>query len=359
MTKSELYSNFINSEQPICNINTTMRTISVNKKNFLISCNDHRTPNNSYVVSPISTYRDYALYETAIIKTTELRVLLIALIKIATLPLRLANIDKINIVNNWLLSTNIYEKISATEIKEITTQLLNNYPTVPIMFRSINSFCNSQLYSMLLSQKYIPIPTRQVYIFDGRKGFSSDFLTHSNTKKTLKLLNTTKFKTATVTHLSKTDWLRIENLYDQLYIKKYYHLNPKFSAAWLEYMNDTKMIEFKLVYDEQKIIAVSGIYQLENIMSTPIVGYDFTYPKKAALNRILMAIELLHCCKSRVIYNASSGASHFKRIRGGIPAIEYSMVYIAHLSIYKKLAWHLLATVTKKIGVPIMKFFKL
>lgn len=359
MINSKLYAEFINNECPIKNIQTKMSTVSIDPNELLITINDYRVNKNSYVVSPISTYKDYALYETMIVKFKPLRFLLQLLIKIATIPLGFANIDRIVTVNNWLLSTNIYEDISRGNIKTLKDKLLKNYPTHPIMFRSVNGFSNKKLYGYLHEEQFISIPTRQIYIFDGRNGLESEFLTHNNTKKTLKLLKTTSFKIERAKNLSDSDWLRVEDLYNQLYLKKYNELNPHFSSTWLKFAHDHNMIKFNLVYDKEKIIAVSGVYTIANIMTTPIVGYDFSYPKEASLNRILMAIELTHCYENKLIYNASSGASHFKRLRGGEAFIEFSMVLISHLRWYKKSAWHLLAIITKFIGVPVMKIFKL
>ncbi len=58
--------------------------------------------------------------------------------------------------------------------------------------------------------------------------------------------------------------------------------------------------------------------------------------------------------------NLSAGAAHFKRTRGGRgSAIEYSAVLVAHLPERRQRAVHVLRTLTEKIGVPLMRRFKL
>jgi hypothetical protein len=57
--------------------------------------------------------------------------------------------------------------------------------------------------------------------------------------------------------------------------------------------------------------------------------------------------------------NLSAGAAHFKRLRGGVPAIEYSAVFSHHLPQSTRRALGALRMLTTKLGVPIMKRFEL
>ena len=57
--------------------------------------------------------------------------------------------------------------------------------------------------------------------------------------------------------------------------------------------------------------------------------------------------------------NLSAGAAHFKRLRGGEPAIEYSAVLCEHLCAPTRRALGLLRILTTRIGIPIMERFQL
>jgi hypothetical protein len=57
--------------------------------------------------------------------------------------------------------------------------------------------------------------------------------------------------------------------------------------------------------------------------------------------------------------NLSAGAAHFKRLRGGKPAIEYSAVLAEHLPQRIRRALGALRALTTRIGVPIMQRFGL
>jgi hypothetical protein len=57
--------------------------------------------------------------------------------------------------------------------------------------------------------------------------------------------------------------------------------------------------------------------------------------------------------------NLSAGAAHFKRLRGGRPAIEYSAVLARHLPAFTRHAISLLRLLATSVGVPIMERYEL
>jgi hypothetical protein len=57
--------------------------------------------------------------------------------------------------------------------------------------------------------------------------------------------------------------------------------------------------------------------------------------------------------------NLSAGVGEFKRLRGGIGETEYSAVYAQHLPRRSRRALEQLSFVTRRIGVPIMRYLRL
>ena len=77
-----------------------------------------------------------------------------------------------------------------------------------------------------------------------------------------------------------------------------------------------------------------------------------------------MAIVLREESHRKLRLNLSSGASHFKRIRGGVPCIEYTAViadicHCRHLSLPRRLAWQVWAGLTRDVGEPILRKYQL
>jgi hypothetical protein len=89
------------------------------------------------------------------------------------------------------------------------------------------------------------------------------------------------------------------------------------------------------------------------------VGYDTALPQRAGLYRQLTRLCLQEAVERGVVLNFSSGAAEFKRLRGGQPQIEYSLIHVAHLSWGRRWVWQVLSHLLHGIGVPLMRKFKL
>ena len=96
-----------------------------------------------------------------------------------------------------------------------------------------------------------------------------------------------------------------------------------------------------------------------NVMTTPIIGYNTNLPQKLGLYRMLSAIVFREATNLCVDLNLSSGASNFKILRGGKPYIEYTAIYRKHLSKTRQAMILALRAALLKIGVPIMQKLQL
>jgi hypothetical protein len=105
--------------------------------------------------------------------------------------------------------------------------------------------------------------------------------------------------------------------------------------------------------------AVVGIFSQGDVSTAPIVGYNTGLPQSLGLYRLLMAQAFRHAIENQTLLNLSAGASGFKRLRGGMPAIEYSAVYARHLPLRSRRFLWTLHALTSCFGVPMMKWMKL
>ncbi len=348
--------------EAIRNVETDMQLLDTGTHHFPVTINSGKeSSENSYVVSPLAAYTGYARYELQLIENPWLRWTLRLLIDSIGTILEWAQIDRGVQVNNWLLSTNIYPSDwDGDDLPQITNLLTATYPDHAIGFRSINLFSNAVLFERFVSCGYIPIPSRQVYVFDGRDGVSSKFMAHHNTRIDAGLLDKTSYRVVDADELRDVDFLRMEQLYNKLYLDKYSPLNPQFSADWLRCgQRDGWLRLHVLQAPDGRIDGVVGWFGDDKILTAPIVGYDTSLPKKYGLYRLLTRMCLQEATKRRCVLNFSSGAAHFKRLRGGEPEIEYSMVYVRHLSAERRIVWQALSSLLHGIGLPIMRRLKL
>ena len=127
-------------------------------------------------------------------------------------------------------------------------------------------------------------------------------------RKDIKLLNNSEF------HFERISFENdIIELYNELYIKKYSHYNPKFNNEFTKLTGNNNLINFfALKNSEGKTVAVLGYFVRKNVMTTPIFGYDFTFDKSAGLYRQLSIKLFLEAKENGYILNSSSGVGRFK-----------------------------------------------
>ena len=149
-------------------------------------------------------------------------------------------------------------------------------------------------------------------------------------------------------------------LYNLLYLEKYSRYNPQFTLAYFKKCHQDNMIYFQGYTDTNgKLKAFSGLFIIEDTITSPLVGYDINAPKKDGLYIHAIHLIMLYKFQSGKLLNLSSGASQFKRLRGGVSAMEYSVVYSQHLPIYRRIVWKFLKFITNKIGIPLMEKYEL
>ena len=338
------------------NVQTRWGLLRVGNVLLPITINDNEYE-NSYVCS---TYSGCVLYPQSEVKKIQnifVQASILGLVKGMGPPLRAAKINSVVCVNNWLLSTNLYSEFDLNSVPAMTRALVSRFPKHAIAFRSLNRVSNGPLIDKLVLEGYLLAPSRQVYFFDGESG---DFRSKQNNIWDQKLLNSTDFKIVEHDDIGAEDSDRIEELYRQLYVDKYSPHNPQFTSLMLDEFRRRKLLTmWGLRNANGRLDGIVGTFEREGVMTAPVVGYDTALPRKMGLYRILMAIVLREAWHRKLQLNLSSGASHFKRIRGGVPCTEYTTVQCRHLSLPRRLAWQVLAGLTKFVGEPILRKYQL
>lgn len=350
------------AERGIGNLQTQLLLLDLGRWQMPVSLNQGgERPDNCYVVSPLTAYSGYARDELQRLQRPWLARLLRPLIGGVERLLARAQIERIVQINNWLLSTNLYPSDwRGEQLGELTELLRNRFPAHAFGFRSLNPASNSELLAGLRALGYLAVPSRQVYLFDGHAGADSTYLRHHNCCLDATLLYRSGYRIEHGDALNVDEFERLEQLYNLLYLDKYSPLNPHYSAAWLRQGAADGWLELRVLRSAcGRIDGVVGWFASDAVLSAPIVGYDTALPQRTGLYRQLTRLCLEEAANRRMLLNFSSGAAHFKRLRGGQAQIEYSMVQIAHLPLRQRLVWRLLAALLQGIGVPLMRMLKL
>lgn len=310
----------------------------------------------AWIVSPRTTYGNYAGEEALRLAPPWSRPALQALTRWADRQTVAAGLDRAVSVNNWLLSTNLYPSSADPVLLEsLLEACLERWPGQALWLRSLNVEQHQAWLAQLRRMGFILIPTRQVYLF-------SDLhqKRHANLQRDLALLRKTRLRLIEHDALSDEDLAHGEQLYAKLYLQKYSRCNPAYTAGFLRAWHRSGLLRMSgWRNDEGRLQGIVGIFAQHGVSTAPIVGYDTALPRSLGLYRLLMARVFEDAMETGSTINLSAGASHFKRLRGGMPAIEYSAVYCRHLPAAARRFLHMLRAATCGIGVPLMKWLEL
>lgn len=268
-----------------------------------------------------------------------------------------AGLDRAASINNWLLSTNLYPALDLVALPELLDEAVARWPRHGLWFRSLNTCDTPDWLKALRERGCLPVATRQVYLYDDFAALSAR---HDNLQRDLKMLDKTPLQHAANDSIGDGDYARIAELYAQLYIGKYSRANPVYGEAFIRAWHRAGLLELEGFRDvDGHLSTVMGIFRQASIATAPIVGYDTHQPPKAGLYRLATACTYRRCMERGWRLNFSAGAAGFKRLRGGQPAIEYSMVFARHLPTRTRAALRMLSAATCRIGAPLLRRFEL
>ncbi|KGP64116.1 hypothetical protein EP47_08220 [Legionella norrlandica] len=357
--KCTLYSNpFIHgsSKEWMLNVETRMTTEEMGGFLFPATLNDTEY-HSSYVCSPYNALITYSKDELFKINNRLLRFCLILLINSIGGLLRLGKVNKNYFINNFLLSTNPYPNWHGDGVKEQLNRAREKYPQHAIMYRSLNEHTNKNLIEHLKKEGFILAASRQVYIFDANL---QEFINRNNTQNDRRALAKSEYELVLHDQIKESDYHDIVRLYNLLYLEKYSKHNPQFSLKLIAYWHQNRLLTLMGLRDKHGILqGIVGLFESEQVITAPLVGYNTKLSKDKSLYRILIYLVLDYSHKKNRCLNLSSGASHFKLLRGGQPFIEYTAAYIKHLPLYRRITWRAIQILLNVVFVPLLKRYKL
>jgi len=345
------------SSQFIDNVNSQLLALTIDNLVLPVTVN-HRELKNSYVCSPYSHYITYSKEELYNLKNPPLEKLLKLLLNFMGIVFNLGAINQVVIVNNWLLSTNLYPDLSEKQIAVITSCLKERFPTHAIIFRSINTFVNEDLFDAFQQNDYQMIGSRQIYLFNPKDQSSMRTKMRWRLRQDFNLIEKEAYEVIDHHQISLAEVPRLVELYNALYLEKYSDNNPQFNEHFLEIALKNSVLQLQALRKDGRIDGVIGFYEINGVMTTPILGYDTSLPQAVGLYRMLSAQLTIEANKRGIILHQSSGAASFKRFRGFVGTIEYSAVFDQHLPCWRQLVWRLLGLLVNKIAVPLIKKYK-
>lgn len=304
---------------------------------------------NSYVCSLYTHYISYCKEEMNIVGIGGLKYLFAPLLGLLGWMAKRAQMNKVVILNNFMLSTNLYVPISKMQYQELVWAAQKQFPGFLIAFRSINEDYNATALANLISLGGHKIASRRVYLLKSEN-------IRSCAKKLLrKDENTKQAKNYCWANASLADVPDINQFYEALYLKKYSRLNPQFTQLFYRHILQNALFRVRMLRQGAKNRGVCGVFVHGGGATAPIFGYASNSTTQDALYRVLSlwGWEMIQD-KEPFNINFSSGVSLFKRARGAVGRTEYTVLFYNHLSIGRRWFWKWFTGFINRVALPIM-----
>ena len=335
----------------IANVRTHWLALRCDDRVFPLTVNDDEY-GDSYVTQPHSAYVLYGREELDLVDTGRLRPLLSAAIGGFDRLLRMAALNRIVHVDNWLLSTNLHGDWQGEGVPAMRRHLRERFPQHFLAIRSLDAWSGAALIDALRADGWWLLPSRRIWVVDD---LSRDWAPRTSVRNDVKKLRASGLRVEDLVCLGGDDAQRIAALYRQLYLDKYSALNPAFTPAWVRMTHAAGTIRYRVARaDDGRIMAVGGLFARGRVGTAPVVGYDTAAPRALGLYGIASLLARGLAMDGGLRFNGSAGAGDFKRARGARPVVEYTALYAAHLPAHRRAAVRALEGVLRGVVFPMM-----
>lgn len=145
----------------------------------------------------------------------------------------------------------------------------------------------------------------------------------------------------------------LKKFYDDLYIKKYSQYNNQFTYSFYQDRLNSDYFKHLFVIKEGKVVGFAICFTINNIMSTPLLGYA---SDKHDYYRVTSYCLQQYAISNHFIDHASAGVGKFKRSRGYKAYTEYRAYQpTSCVNMFNRFVWNILAFIINSIFVPIAK----
>jgi hypothetical protein len=311
------------------------------------------TSQSSWVCSPTTQYIDYGQEYTTLISNPLLASFVKTALKAMGKFAASCRLNSVVYVNNWLFAVDLFPKNFTEEhLCAITQSLLHRFPQHAIIFRSLNPLINQPLMKLFKRNGYKMMASRYIHITDAA---DESILRTRILKSDQKLMRESTFRVVDETEILPEDYAAILKLYTSLYIVQHSKKNPQLTEKYIKSLIDNKLLQFKILKDQQHIRGIAGYVERNGVLLCPFFGYEKKDEDRNVIYRLLSTSLLLEAHKRKLIFHQSAGASFYKTIRRAKSCYEYNAIYTRHLPLNQRGGWMALKNFINTVAPPFMK----
>lgn len=276
-----------------------------------------RLPDTSYITSLRSGWFDYAAQELGDQK------LAASGVRLAGQVARCMGFDRLILVGNFPVSTNAWPLDTHHALTEACLDTVRAHATHFVGIRNLQKEKNASVMHALRTQGFHALPARVVYEFDLREGLKSK---PSHLMRDRSALAKSNLAIHIKSEISNVQASRMRELYQAIYIQKHSVLNAQYTTQFFADMVQSQLMQALVLENrEGTIMAFAMLYRQGDTLTVPALGYD-TEADIDGLYRLLFAAIHQYTQTQQLLLNYSSGAGDFKRKRGGLPRMEYTLL---------------------------------
>jgi hypothetical protein len=252
--------------------------------------------------------------------------------------LRAGAIEKCIFIGNGLIVRGMEPIATAGQVARLTEHLLAAFPEHALVFDAVNPVTHHVLLNNLRDAGYS-------FLFAGHTrmlpphhaaGSRRDYKRRHDAR----LLESSGYElvdgAGMVRHAP-----RLAALYKALNRDKY-STNPLVKEDFFALALRDGFIRFRLLRKDDRIDGFIGHTVLNDVLYSPVFGYDTSVPQSVGLYRMVSALTLVEAMKHRVVLESGAGADDFKSHRGDLPVARYAAFFVDHLPPHRRAAWRLL-----------------
>ena len=290
--------------------------------------------------SPTGHYLDYPLLEMGRSSSPARKAAYSALGLPWKAMLRATSFDKVVYVNHWLLNGGPPLELGPIDLAGLLEVVRENHPEHAVVFSGVVPPLAPHLALFLGALGGRAVQSRVVHLLDTREPFGGRSRRGVREKRNVdrRLYDGRIHDRTTDRKALLPEARRIAELYSDLYVRRYSSMNPQYTEEFFRLILESDEFHVTGWRDDGRLEAFNIRLIKGGVTHWSICGYDTGAPKRKGLFRLIAAEDVLGPGDSSVV-NWGGGNSSFKRFRGARPAIEYDVVFDAHLSLRRRIPW--------------------
>jgi hypothetical protein len=305
------------------------------------------------ILSPLGHHISYPIEEISRRSRVLTRPLLSALLSPLALTLKAGALDRVVLLNHWLLSGSPAPDLPSAAWGPVIAYLSARYPSHALVVQDVKPDLQPALAAALIRAGGLAVPTRQVQVIDPKVCLSGKSAKKKRYRRVVARRIAEKAAADLVSlEVARAQTARLAELYRASNIGRHSALNPDYLQAFFDLALDCEEFhlhawraaegspEWIVAFNLQRHDAEFIHWSTFGCEDPPPDGPERSVPshyERVAATDIVVAEE------TGLMLDWGAGADEFKRLRGAVAHQQIEVVFVRHLAVHRRAAWHLLA----------------